>query len=187
MLIGNIVELTGRLLSRPLVLPGLLIGAAILGICSFRAASRFGWRKVPAVLAGLGAALLLAVTLSRSRPNLADMPGVFYYEEPFCLMNGFSVNGGFEFLNVLAFMPFAFFAVLATRRPLVVLAVSVVMSAVIELVQTLTGQGACETQDFFNNSLGAVVATALAAAVNVFLARVSSPVDADRVDSDATG
>jgi glycopeptide antibiotics resistance protein len=90
-------------------------------------------------------------------------------------------------LNVLAFMPFAFFAVLATRRPLVVLAVSVVMSAVIELVQTLTGQGACETQDFFNNSLGAVVATALAAAVNVFLARVSSPVDADRVDSDATG
>jgi hypothetical protein len=53
MSIGDIVELTGRLLFRPLVLPGLLIGAAVLGMCSFLAASRFGWRKVPAVPAGL--------------------------------------------------------------------------------------------------------------------------------------
>jgi glycopeptide antibiotics resistance protein len=129
---------------------------------------------------------VLAVTLSRSRPDLVGMPGAFHYEEPFCLMSGFSINGGFEFLNVLVFMPFEFFAVLATRRPFVVLAVCVVMSAVIELVQTLTGQGACETQDFLNSSLGAVVAAGLAAVVNVFLSRVSPPVDAGRVDGDAT-
>jgi hypothetical protein len=45
----------------------------------------------------------------------------------------------------------------------------------------------CETQDFYNNSLGAAVAMALAALVNAFLPPVSPPADAGHVASGISG
>jgi glycopeptide antibiotics resistance protein len=52
-------------------------------------------------------------------------------------------------------VPFAFFATLATRRPLVVLGLAAGLSGVVELVQATTGLGVCEAQDFANNTVGA--------------------------------
>jgi glycopeptide antibiotics resistance protein len=69
-----------------------------------------------------------------------------------------------ELFNALLFVPLVWCAVLATRRPLAVLVSAVASSAVIEVLQPLVGRGLCETQDLFNNSAGAVVAAALAAA-----------------------
>ncbi|WP_179118103.1 VanZ family protein [Saccharothrix sp. ALI-22-I] len=162
---GDLSETVDRLLARPFVLPGLLLACVVFGVLAHFVARRYGWYRVPAVLAALSAALVFAVTLSRSRPDWSSMPGVIVQEEPFCYVNGFSAYGNFEMLNILMFVPFVFFAILATRRPFVVLGIAVATSAGIELVQTLTGQGVCETQDFLNNTVGIVAATAVTALV----------------------
>ncbi|MCA1192109.1 VanZ family protein [Saccharopolyspora sp. 6V] len=69
------------------------------------------------------------------------MPGVRVVEEPFCQLNGFSMAGGNELSNVLLFVPLVFFAVLATRKPLVVLVSAIGLSAAIELLQVARTEG----------------------------------------------
>ncbi|GAA4864165.1 VanZ family protein [Saccharopolyspora cebuensis] len=150
-------------LSNPLILVGMLVGVVLLGAAGLVAARRWGWRPVPSVLAGMSLGAVLGVTLSRTRPDYASMPGVRVIEEPFCQLNGFSMMGGNELWNVLLFVPLVFFAVLATRRPLPVLASAIGLGVVIELVQQIANRGVCETQDLLNNVVGAVVAAAVAA------------------------
>jgi hypothetical protein len=66
--------------------------------------------------------------------------------------------------NVALFVPSVYFAVLATRRPLAVLAVATGASAAIEAVQGLVPAlgRACDTNDWLMNALGTVVAVLLA-------------------------
>ncbi|MDT7785142.1 MAG: hypothetical protein QOF58_3561 [Pseudonocardiales bacterium] len=144
-------------LSNPLIAGGVVVGAVAFGLGARAAARRNGWHPVPAVLAGISLGVVLGVTFSRTLPSWAG--------QEFCHLNGFSLHGSSELLNALLFVPLVFFAVLATRRPLVVLGAAVALSAVIELVQPLTRRGLCETQDFLNNSFGAVVAAIAAAGV----------------------
>lgn len=144
-------------LSDPLTAGGVVVGAVVLGASAWFAAQRFGWRPVPSVFAGIFLGLVLALTFWRSQPSWA-LVGT-----QFCLLNGFSLHGVSELFNALLFVPPVWCAVLATRRPLAVLVSAVASSAVIEVLQPLVGRGLCETQDFFNNSAGAVVAAALAA------------------------
>lgn len=150
-------------LSNPLILAGTLVGLPLLGTAGLVAARRWGWRPVPAVLAGASLGVVLGATLSRTRPDYASMPGVRVIEEPFCQLNGFSMTGANELSNVLLLVPLVFFAILATRKPLVVLVSAIGLSVVIELLQVVTNRGVCETQDFLNNSVGAAVAAAVAA------------------------
>ncbi len=150
-------------LSNLLILVGTLVGLALLSTAGLVAARRWGWRPVPSVLAGASLGVVLGATLSRTRPDYASMPGVRVVEEPFCQLNGFSMTGANELSNVLLFVPLVFFAVLATRKPLVVLVSAIGLSAAIELLQMATNRGVCETQDFLNNSAGAAVAAAVAA------------------------
>jgi hypothetical protein len=145
-------------LSDPLTAGGVVVGAVVLGASAWFVARRFGWRPVPSVFAGVFLGLVLALTFSRSQPGWA-LVGT-----QFCLLNGFSLQGVSELFNALLFVPLVWCAVLATRRPLAVLVSAVALSAVIEVLQPLVGRGLCETQDLFNNSAGAVVAAALAAA-----------------------
>lgn len=145
-------------LSNPLIAGGVVIGAVAFGLGARWLARRNGWRPVPSVLAGISLGVVLGVTFSRTLPDWAG-------REEFCHLNGFSLHGSSEVLNALLFVPLVFFAVLATRRPLAVLGAAVALSAVIEIVQPLTRRGLCETQDFLNNSFGAVVAAVLAAGV----------------------
>ncbi|MET9232071.1 VanZ family protein [Lentzea sp. NPDC003310] len=144
--------------ANPLIAVGVVVGAVMLGGGAWWAARRFGWRPVPAVFAGIFLGVVLGVTFSRTLPDWATAPG-----RAFCHVNGFSLHGSAELLNALLFVPLVWCAVLATRRPLVVAVSAVALSAVIEIVQPLTGRGLCETQDFLNNSAGALVAAALAA------------------------
>ncbi|WP_344923599.1 VanZ family protein [Saccharopolyspora gregorii] len=132
-------------LSNPLILVGTLVGLALLSTAGLVAARRWGWRPVPAVLAGASLGVVLGATLSRTRPDYASM------------------TGANELSNVLLLVPLVFFAILATRKPLVVLVSAIGLSVVIELLQVVTNRGVCETQDFLNNSVGAAVAAAVAA------------------------
>jgi hypothetical protein len=68
--------------------------------------------------------------------------------------------------NVAVFFPPVFFATLATRRPLLMLAAGAVLSAVLEAVQALVPAigRACDTNDWAMNTTGTVVAVLLAAA-----------------------
>ncbi|MEU4519943.1 VanZ family protein [Amycolatopsis sp. NPDC024027] len=66
--------------------------------------------------------------------------------------------------NVALFIPPVFFAALATRRPLFVLAAGSGLSAAIETVQALVPAlgRICDTNDWTMNTLGAIVAVLLA-------------------------
>ncbi len=143
--------------SGPLLVAGLLVGCPLLACLGWLTGRRRGWATGPAAIAGAGLALALVVTLCRLPPQPYG-PEVTPVVEPFCHLNGFSLAGSNELLNALMLIPFAFFATLATRNPLAVMLVSITLSGLIELTQGVTGAGICETQDFFNNSAGAIVA-----------------------------
>ncbi|USX54900.1 VanZ family protein [Lentzea sp. HUAS12] len=167
--VSSVVGEIGRALENPLIAGGLLVGAVVLGLGAGFAARRFGWRPVPAVFAGIFLGVVLGVTLSRAVPDWAQWPG-----HEFCHVNGFSLNGSGELLNALLFVPLVWCAVLATRRPLAVAVSAVALSASIEVVQPLIGRGLCETQDFLNNSAGAVVAAVAAAGYLVLRDRTAA-------------
>ncbi|QUQ65872.1 VanZ family protein [Kutzneria sp. CA-103260] len=136
----------------PLVVAGLLVGCPLFAWLGRLVGRRRGWSTTPAAVAGAGLALALAVTLCRVPPQ------TYGSVRPFCLFNGFFLIGTNELLNALMLTPFAFFAVLATRNPPAVMLVSITLSGLIELTQAVTGAGVCETQDFLNNSAGAIAA-----------------------------
>ena len=146
-------------LSRPEAVAALFAGSVLLGAVGFVVARRRGWAALPAVLAGCGLALALAVTLARPGGSFSvattDPIGM-------CVANEFSVAGSLARLNLVMLAPFAFFATLATRRPLAVLGVSAAFSGAVEFVQALTAIGVCEAQDFVNNTVGASVAVVVA-------------------------
>jgi hypothetical protein len=162
------VETIGHVVSDPLLAGGMVAGAGALAWGGWLAARRYWLRPVPAVLAGISLGLVLGVTFSRTLPDWVLAPG-----REFCHLNGFSLHGSAELLNALLFVPFVLCAVLATHRPLAVAASAVALSALIEVVQPLTGRGLCETQDFFNNSAGAVMAAGLAAGLLAVRERVA--------------
>jgi hypothetical protein len=149
------VDVAEWVLSRPETAATLVAGSLVLGAAGFAVARWRRWPATPAVLAGCGLALALAVTLARAGGSFtlitADPVGR-------CVGNGFSLAGSRERLNLLMLAPFAFFATVACRRPFAVFVVSGVFSGGVELVQAATGIGVCEEQDLYNNTVGAMAA-----------------------------
>jgi hypothetical protein len=148
------------ILSQPRVLAALLFGCLVAGAVALAVAQWLGWRRAPAALAACGLVLAVAVTLAR--------PGVLAVSlgHPSCVPNEFSLTDPLERLNFLMLVPFAFFATLATRRPLGVLLVSGFFSGGVEVVQAVTDVGVCEAQDFYNNTIGAILAVVVAWLLN---------------------
>lgn len=170
----SIISQLTELLDNSFVLLGFALGVLVLGGGAYFVSPHLGWRRTPALLAGLGAALALAVTLSKGAP------GTGHAGTEFCSVSGISqytLFGSSELLNMLMLGPFAFCAVLATRRALIVLATSILLSVVIELTQAVAGLGVCTSGDLFHNSLGAAVAVGIAATLNARTHR-AHPVDA---------
>jgi hypothetical protein len=150
------------ILNQPLVVLALVLGCSTAGLVALALARRRGWRKAPAVLAGFGLAMALAVALAR--PELVSYSSLRGISP--CYLNDFSLDDPLARLNFLMLTPFAFFAALATRRPWSVLVTSAAVSAFVEVFQAVTSAGSCETQDFYNNAVGAACAVALAWLVN---------------------
>lgn len=155
-------------MDQPGVLAAFVLFGALFGVGTWLLADTLGWRRLPAVLAAGGLSLAVAVTLVRSGGHWPDF-GV--NPVAMCLRDGFSLTGGLAVLNVAMLMPFAFFATLATRRPIVVMLTSAAVSAGIELTQAWTGLGICQTQDFLNNTVGAIAAAATAWLIMTLLGR----------------
>jgi VanZ family protein len=153
------IDLTRSILGQPGVLAAFVLCCALFGAGVWLLSGTLRWRRLPATLAAVGLALAVAVTLARSGGHLPDP-----HADPLslCLRDSFSLHGGLEVLNFLMLTPFAFFATIATRRPVVIMAVSALLSGGIEITQAWTGLGVCQKQDWLNNTVGAVIAAGAA-------------------------
>ncbi|WP_423918829.1 VanZ family protein [Frigoribacterium sp. 2-23] len=111
------------------------------------------------VLFGLSAVALIAVLVLTLLPDGARPGGVS------CTVQVSVPFQGIETLaNVAMLLPLVLFLGTATNRPLTVLTGAVVLSAVIEVLQALApvlGRR-CDTNDWFMNTIGAVLAAVIA-------------------------
>ncbi len=155
---GPSIGLAEDMLSRPAVFAAEVAGTLILGVLAWLLAGRLGWFRWAAVLAAAGLAMALAVTLVRHGGHLPTGENPLYL----CVSGKFSLHSETAQLNFLMLMPFAFFATIATRRPLTIVLCGALLSAGIEITQALTGLGICDKQDFLNNTIGALIAVAFA-------------------------
>lgn len=138
-------------------------GCGLLGASGWALAARQGWAQVPAALAGCGLALALAVTVVRPA-GLFPAGGLHLLSTAReCVIGDLSLARTYEKLNVAMLMPFAFFATLATRRPVVGAACCVLLSGFVEFVQGATGGGTCQVRDVVHNTAGGVLGALLAA------------------------
>ncbi|MGH3870210.1 MAG: VanZ family protein [Pseudonocardiaceae bacterium] len=146
-------------------------GSLLLGGTGWWVAPRWGWAQAPTALAGCSLALVLAATLVR--PIGMFPPGglnpVAVVRE--CVVGSLSLARTYEKLNVLLLMPFAFFATLATRRPVIVAACCLLATGAVELLQGATGSGACQLRDVLHNIGGGVIGVLLAVMTLRFLLR----------------
>ncbi|RZS30318.1 VanZ like protein [Herbihabitans rhizosphaerae] len=153
--------LTDALVDQPGVLPTLIGSGVGFGAVAWFAADRFGWARGPSLIAAVGLALALSVTLARFGVNPVHPRQMI----DGCRANTFSLSGAQQLLNFAMLVPFGFFGTLATRRGIPVLLISTGVSALIEVLQGATGVGVCEAQDLFNNTAGAAVAVLNAVAL----------------------
>lgn len=91
--------------------------------------------------------------------------------------------------NVALFFPPIFFATLATRKPLPILAAGTLLSAAIEIVQGLipTIGRSCDTNDWAMNTAGTAVAVLLASATIAFTTRTTTKTQAKTPPGDRPG
>lgn len=154
------------ILVRVLFVIGVLACAA-LGAVLHRAG------KTRALLVLAAAALVAAFALTFSPAHNLS--------EGFCTVQ-FSVPfAGVETLaNIALLLPATLFTALAVERPVLVFAAASALSASVELVQGLLPAlgRACDTNDWYMNTIGAAVGALIAAIVIVARARRTS--DADR-------
>jgi hypothetical protein len=166
------IDLTTAILGQPGVLAAFVLFCALFGIGMWLVADTVGWARLPSVLAAVGLSLAVAVTLVRSGGH---WPSFGVNPISLCLSDRFSLHGNHQVLNFAMLMPFAFFATLATRRPIWVFAISAVVSGGIEITQAWTGLGVCQKQDFLNNTIGAAVAVGVAWLLMTLLSRRRTP------------
>jgi hypothetical protein len=146
-------------------------GSLLLSGAAWWLAPRWGWAQVPAALAGCGLALALAVTLVRPVGLLSpsDLNPLIVLRE--CGIGSLSLARTYEKLNVAMLVPFAFFATLATRRPVIIVAVCLLISGLVEFMQGATGGGTCQARDLVHNTAGSVLGAVLAAVTLRLLVR----------------
>lgn len=120
---------------------------------------RRGARTALLVLAGIGLLGVLALTFSPEGVRAGGITCTVQFSTPF---------QGIETLaNIALLLPFALFLGVALQRPFVVLLGVSALSALIELIQALAPAlgRACDTNDWFMNTLGAVIGALGAAAI----------------------
>ncbi|WP_083255069.1 VanZ family protein [Amycolatopsis orientalis] len=113
-------------------------------------------RRILWALAGLSLLPVFALTLVPTANRIDGILCTVQFAMP--------TLGTVELLaNVALFLPLAYFATLATRRPLTTLAAGSGLSAVIEALQALVPAigRACDTNDWLMNTVGAVLGVLL--------------------------
>lgn len=140
-------------------------GSLLLGGLAWWLAPRWGWARVPAVLAGCSLALALALTVVRPLGHFPAGGLNPLATLRLCTMGSLSLAHLYEQLNVVMLVPFAIFGTLATRRPVAIAAVCLLDSGFAEYVQGATGGGACQVRDVVHNTLGGVLGVLFAVVV----------------------
>ena len=149
-------------------------------------ARRLGWRRWPTLGMFVGAAAVAALTLPPAPVSTAVplAPGVSVtgpdgqviaacvrsLTDPSVLWSGLvTVDSlGERIGNVAMFVPLAFFAVLAVRRPLLAGGLLLLAPAGVEFTQAVLGVGReCVGYDWVNNATGVLVGAAAAGAVRL--------------------
>lgn len=121
-------------------------------------------------------ALVVAVTLFRSGlPSGVDLGGIGEWSAAGLRLLTRDPLGSSQFLlNVALFVPAGMLWAWLVRRPLLVVAVLMVGSLLVESLQGLTGAGAPDVADLVANGLGAAIGAASATAAR-FIAAPGSP------------
>jgi VanZ like family len=140
-------------------------GALLLGTAAWWLAPRQRWARGPAVLAGCSLVMALALTVVRPFGQFAVGGLNPLATLRLCIVGGLSLAHVYEQLNVLMLVPFALFGTLATRRPLLIVASCMLVSAVAEFVQGATGGGQCQVRDVVHNTLGGALGALVAMGV----------------------
>ncbi|MDT7595076.1 MAG: hypothetical protein QOJ06_622 [Pseudonocardiales bacterium] len=140
-------------------------GAIVLGGLAWWLAPRRGWAQVPATLAGCALALVLALTVVRpfGHFSVGGLNPLTTLRE--CSVGNLSLTHLYEQLNVVMLVPFALFGTLATRRPLLIVTSSALVSGFAEFVQGATGGGECQVRDLVHNTVGGVLGALLAVGI----------------------
>ncbi|MGY2065807.1 VanZ family protein [Blastococcus sp. SYSU DS0619] len=140
----------------PVTLATIALGCVVVGYAAVR--SRRSGRRILWTLTALSALPVLALTLTPSAKGQLDQ---VVCTVQFALPSLTRVE---LLANVALSLPVVFFAALASRRPLPVLAVGSVTSAGIEALQALAPAigRACDTNDWAMNTLGMTIGVALA-------------------------
>jgi hypothetical protein len=165
------IEVFGRIvMTQASVLVTLGVGILVLAPAAMKCAHRLGWsraRIASAGVAGASLALVPATTLARGDTLIA-------WGRSCVMQPGLSLGTPEAALNALLFAPAAFFAVLAVRRAVGVVLSVLACSAAVEVIQSVTALGTCQTADVVRNVAGATVACGVAA----LLLRVLDPASA---------
>lgn len=143
-------------------------------------ARRFGWPAWATLGMLLGLAIVLTLTLPPAPHASIGVPGVAGIDQCVGSLSDThllrwaltaTTDRGERVGNILMFVPVTFFGVLASRRPVYVGAVGIVLSAAIEVAQSVMNVGRdCVGYDWVNNAIGAVLGVLLGA----LAARVST-------------
>ncbi|MEO9153512.1 MAG: VanZ family protein [Lapillicoccus sp.] len=137
-----------------------IIAALCLGIGGWVLRHPQRGRRVAWAASGLALLPILALTFMPVTRQLYAVC-VVQFELPT------SLRVGDVLANLVLFVPVAWFATLASRRPLVMLVVGSLLSAAIEAVQAaIPAIGrSCDTNDWFNNTVGVAIGVSTAWAV----------------------
>ncbi len=147
----------------------LVVGALVLAVALAGALVRAGegGRRLSAALTGLGLLAVVGLTLVPDGAAAADVrcnldPVYFLHDHE----------------NMLLFLLPALFAVVALRRPVVVLAAGVALSLAIEAAQAAVPAVGrrCDVDDWLANGLGTLVGVVVATALVRLLDRRRSPI-----------
>lgn len=154
-------------------------GAILLGGLAWWLAPRRGWAQVPAMLAGCALALVLALTVVRpfGHFSVGGLNPLTTLRE--CSVGSLSLTHLYEQLNVAMLVPFGILGTLATRRPLLIVTSSALVSGFAEFVQGATGGGECQVRDLVHNTAGGVLGVLLAVGILRLWARRSSGITAE--------
>jgi hypothetical protein len=154
-------------------------GAILLGGLAWWLAPRRGWAQVPAMLAGCALALVLALTVVRpfGHFSVGGLNPLTTLRE--CAVGSLSLKHLYEQLNVAMLVPFGVLGTLATRRPLLIVTSSALVSAFAEFVQGATGGGECQVRDLVHNTAGGVLGVLLAVGILRLRARRSAGIIAE--------
>lgn len=148
MLYQGLSSLAETVLGQRNVLVVFGVGAVLLGSLAYVLANWRGWSRLPAVLAGVSAALAVAVTQGRHPFQLAGLDFSQCYLA--------SAEAGFSesLLNVAMLVPLGASAAVATNRIFGAALLCVAVSVVLESAQGLFDTGFCVGQDVVTNTAG---------------------------------